>query len=139
MQEEYGNEAVLWVPQNRQEEYGNEGADPPGHDTGSLCQAPFQDLIPTNQLLALGCQEAVDAADEPGLQLVLILQLLLLDALLTCWAAAPSCLGALHPRKHDYCSTDTGSAMTCWAAAIMSWGSEHKKGMLAAQAMQAVQ
>ena len=58
---------------NRQEEYGDEGADPPGHDTGPLCQAPFQDLIPPNQLLALGCQEAVDAADEPALQLVLIL------------------------------------------------------------------
>ncbi len=75
----------------------NEGADPPGHDTGPLCQAPFQNLIPPDQLLALGCQEAVDAADEPALQLVLIFQLLLLDALLTCWAASPPRLGALHP------------------------------------------
>ena len=67
----------------------------PGHDAGSFSKAPLQNLIPADELLALGRQEAIDAANEPALQLVLILQVLLLDALLTRWAAAPPRLGAL--------------------------------------------
>ena len=78
-----------------QRRVGQERSHSPGHDTGSFSQAPLQDLVPANELLALRRQEAVDATDEPALQLVLVLQLLLLDALLARWAAAPPRLGAL--------------------------------------------
>ena len=74
---------------------GGECSHSPGHDAGSFSKAPLQNLIPADELLALGRQEAIDAANEPALQLVLILQVLLLDALLTRWAAAPPRLGAL--------------------------------------------
>lgn len=69
---------------------------PPGHDDGAWIQAALQDLVPAYQPLASLHEVLVDAPYEPGLQRVLVRQILLPDAFLTQLAGAPPDLRALH-------------------------------------------
>ena len=77
-------------------------AHPPGHDDSTGGEAALQDLVPADEGAALGLEEGVDSAHEPGLQVELVLQALLSDALLAGLALPPAHLGAL--RRSHTCS-----------------------------------
>ena len=70
-------------------------AHPPGHDDRAGRQAALEDLVPADELAAARTQEGVDAAHEPGLQLVLVAQPRRGQPRLARLARPPAHLGAL--------------------------------------------